>query len=1278
MDIPESPHSRQEEYLAAIAGLSSEIPESPHSRQEAYLDYIVRVAVKPKVMPEPDERFLNVIVQYAGETTAEYTNGYFYRCIVEDGIYKWSNIPVQPTFGETLPVATEAGTAAIYDGNEWKSVSGYAYTETLPETVHVSDISTDLSQSEVYYPWYAASLYNEFVPVSGEIYSITYNGTRYDGIVAMPMYTGVSDFYAIYVGKLDSDTGMPSFEDIPFCIIWMPEIPDYPFDTGTLLLDPENNHAEISIDRLTTVTETVSVEDFDIGLYYAHLDKIGFSENSAYSVTFDGETKYLSSKIFGEILYLSDGDPLQGDFTYVISFEKSGTVFELVTTIPGEHTIELKASGIRTISPTLLPSVTELKDFSDFITEISSYFDEITGYVEYTIGQLVTHLGELGLEGFPYVRDAIAQQYSSSKTYNIGDYYFSYSNGLYVKLNSGITSTTIGDELTSIRSMLITELYQYNKAYPKGSIVLYNNELYKSNKATQRQSDRPSEDDWDKITLLDALNNKVEKVEGKVLSTNDFTDEFREKLSNLPQSDWNELDSNNEQYIKNKPLNRLLPEPEGNGNIAVTTNSAWTKLDRFPYSLSNEKVIFEGDIELTDEYTVTDPYGVSTVYPCGSFPSALPAKIDEQYSVTINGNSYRNFDCAVSGGIVANSYVLIGKINYSGVRTPEPTSSHPYTIKVDFTNSMIPSASTIIMHNGSHTIGEVVHVKIIDTGVVSTDYMARHFANVPYISRTGNQEIVFIGPLVEGERYNFSVVYQDEVIVSPKRKTINIFGSDVSPFEAVCIEDPYNISNPEFIIIYNPEITEVIDGIIGTCIFVKLVDSPNFYQNHQIKISKINYSSISSEYLQKPTLGNDPLQTAPFSSLGGYRLKKSIAEKYSSDKTYHDGDIYFHDNGKLYEFINDTRIEKETSISEIINRKYKSLKKLYASQQGLTVPDYIYEIAFDKIPPIEDVLFPIIGGCTTYVDQTGGLMYRYLDWTYSYAPSFHVICPTFEGMAFLSDAINNSMLNQLPYHIVDGVNMYGVHVSMHVLYNDWNWHGVSNGIPLYLLPYYVMTKVKSVETLEEDLSDIIPNLCTSSTLDAQEYLLQFLVTDRFKTYAILPPESGSGVYEVVDISSNPKLTNFRWVPDITVSRSNLQERPTGVERWNMIQQFSAHSYGDQLFFSKAYVNANRLSEFIGMNGTTKDSSDEELMELYNSASAYWSSHTDNEKRSDGLVWQTMHYITYYNGTIWSLNVQENTNNVNVTHPDYAQNKIEEDMLSIKNNKLSITYFKEEE
>lgn len=81
-------------------------------------------------------------------------------------------------------------------------------------------------------------------------------------------------------------------------------------------------------------------------------------------------------------------------------------------------------------------------------------------------------------------------------------------------------------------------------------------------------SRREAERIWDKFENVDekdatqdeAIDTKVDKIEGKGLSSNDYTDDEKDKLEGIEagaevnvQPDWNEDDTDDDDYIKNKP-----------------------------------------------------------------------------------------------------------------------------------------------------------------------------------------------------------------------------------------------------------------------------------------------------------------------------------------------------------------------------------------------------------------------------------------------------------------------------------------------------------------------------------------------------------------------------------------------------------------------------------------------------------------------------------------------------------------------------------------------------
>lgn len=78
--------TRVETYLDSLANMEDgpDYPEVTRTRVENYLDAICKNVGRRKTMPTPGPKYKGKIVQYVGETTDTYTQGYFYKCTGED------------------------------------------------------------------------------------------------------------------------------------------------------------------------------------------------------------------------------------------------------------------------------------------------------------------------------------------------------------------------------------------------------------------------------------------------------------------------------------------------------------------------------------------------------------------------------------------------------------------------------------------------------------------------------------------------------------------------------------------------------------------------------------------------------------------------------------------------------------------------------------------------------------------------------------------------------------------------------------------------------------------------------------------------------------------------------------------------------------------------------------------------------------------------------------------------------------------------------------------
>lgn len=349
------------------------------------------------------------------------------------------------------------------------------------------------------------------------------------------------------------------------------------------------------------------------------------------------------------------------------------------------------------------------------------------------------------------------------------------------------------------------------------------------------------------------------------------------------------------------------------------------------------------------------------------------------------------------------------------------------------------------------------------------------------------------------------------------------------------------------------------------------------------------------------------------------------------------------DEAKAFELVSHSWLEEQGDSQNIHVKSISIKSKVVVNGSSFAKPylsierlfHHLYKVSFDNLPEDNGSDNDSFGLCSAYVQN--GKLHRNLDFKFDDAATFKLVTSDFEAISFITGLndgkLKDSLIAQLPYRLVDGENKYGIMVSVHVLFNDWEWSGCGNrSIQLTRLPFLILSKVKSMATISDDLSDVLSNLSSTPALDTAGYLLQCLVTDGTTTYAVVPPDEDGASYVLVDATSNPKMSNFRYVNRSEVSRydMDIQVRPTGIERFNMMP-----CELEDLRFTAAYETPDRLSEFIGIRGTTKSSTDEELEEIYDDAHTLYL-----DRQRDGSTWHTMHSVVYGNG-IEHLHVQEN-------------------------------------
>lgn len=90
-------------------------------------------------------------------------------------------------------------------------------------------------------------------------------------------------------------------------------------------------------------------------------------------------------------------------------------------------------------------------------------------------------------------------------------------------------------------------------------------------------------------TKWNAVTNKVDKISGKGLSTNDYTTAEKDKLSKIAagaevnvQSDWSVTDTGSDSYIKNKPTSMPASDVSAWAKASTKPSYAWSEIGSKP------------------------------------------------------------------------------------------------------------------------------------------------------------------------------------------------------------------------------------------------------------------------------------------------------------------------------------------------------------------------------------------------------------------------------------------------------------------------------------------------------------------------------------------------------------------------------------------------------------------------------------------------------------------------------------------------------------------------
>ena len=192
--------------------------------------------------------------------------------------------------------------------------------------------------------------------------------------------------------------------------------------------------------------------------------------------------------------------------------------------------------------------------------------------------------------------------------------------------------------------------YSSSSTYAIGQYCLYNNYLYRCT-TTISTAEAWNASHWTQVTVGDALYTKVDKVSGKGLSANDFTDALKTKLDGISsgaevnvQSDWNVTDTSSDAYIKNKPS---VATQSANG---LMSSSDKTKLDGISSGAEvNVQADWNQSDSSQDDYIKNKPASDTTLAVSGDYADSKT--VGDDFADTFSSSStYELGQCVLHDG----------------------------------------------------------------------------------------------------------------------------------------------------------------------------------------------------------------------------------------------------------------------------------------------------------------------------------------------------------------------------------------------------------------------------------------------------------------------------------------------------------------------------------------------------------------------------------------------------------------------------------------------------
>ena len=238
----------------------------------------------------------------------------------------------------------------------------------------------------------------------------------------------------------------------------------------------------------------------------------------------------------------------------------------------------------------------------------------------------------------------------------IGSFSPSYFVFVYVKETRGQVTNTLGKTYTTTFNLCAQMRIKYDVQTSEGEIIRSHNAI-----STRYQTSKTAWSDWVDIADSTDLEGKVDKADGKGLSTNDFTNAHKAAVDCLSYNkyDLGEFNILKMAYIEGK-VNALGDISAQNGDVfAVTATNGTHQLSKKANAWTIHTVVTNNTLILADKtetqllssdtasLTLTTPATITNSYECAfSFKSGATATTLVYSATPI---TWRGTDCDSDG-----------------------------------------------------------------------------------------------------------------------------------------------------------------------------------------------------------------------------------------------------------------------------------------------------------------------------------------------------------------------------------------------------------------------------------------------------------------------------------------------------------------------------------------------------------------------------------------------------------------------------------------------------